>query len=116
MPRPYPSSSEMICIARTFGAPETVPAGKVARRRAKPSRPGESSPAPPEARGVTRGYVRRPALLGGEAALDRAVARGDRAGDRVQASPAALELHVRLRGGADEREIAELEQEEARAR
>src|SRR5260221_700923 len=32
MPRRYSSSSLMICIARTFGAPETVPAGELARR------------------------------------------------------------------------------------
>ena len=30
----------MICIARTFGAPDTVPAGNVARSRSTASRPG----------------------------------------------------------------------------
>ncbi len=31
----------MICIARTFGAPDTVPAGKHARKRSNGGRPGE---------------------------------------------------------------------------
>ena len=34
----------MISIARTFGAPERVPAGKVARSRSSQSSPGRSSP------------------------------------------------------------------------
>ena len=37
-------SSSMICIARTFGAPETVPAGKPATRASSASYFGSSSP------------------------------------------------------------------------
>ncbi len=33
----------MICIARTFGAPETVPAGNVARSRSNGVTPSRSS-------------------------------------------------------------------------
>ena len=43
----------MICIARTFGAPETVPAGKQARRRSKAPTPSCSSPTTSETRWVT---------------------------------------------------------------
>ena len=43
----------MICIARTFGAPETVPAGNVARSRSHASTPGAISPATSETRCVT---------------------------------------------------------------
>ena len=50
---PYPSSSEMICIARTFGAPETVPAGKHARSSSKGVTPSRSSPTTSETRWVT---------------------------------------------------------------
>ncbi len=39
-PRRSPSSSAMACMARTFGAPLTVPAGKAARRASKASRSG----------------------------------------------------------------------------
>src|SRR5439155_352955 len=53
MPRRYPSSSEISCIARTFGAPETVPAGKHARRRSNGVTPSRSSPATSETRCVT---------------------------------------------------------------
>ena len=38
------SSSSMISMARIFGAPLTVPAGKVARTRSKASTPGRSRP------------------------------------------------------------------------
>ena len=55
-------------------------------------------------------------LLGGEELLRRPVARCDRAGDRVQARPGALELHVCLGRGADERDVAELEQKQVRRR
>ena len=47
------SSSEMICIARTLGAPETVPAGNVARKRSNGETPSCSSPATSETRCVT---------------------------------------------------------------
>ena len=43
----------MICIARTFGAPETVPAGKQARSRSNGVTPSRSSPATSETRCVT---------------------------------------------------------------
>ena len=43
----------MICIARTFGAPETVPAGNVARSRSNGETPSCSSPATSETRWVT---------------------------------------------------------------
>jgi hypothetical protein len=34
----------MICIARIFGAPDTVPAGRQACKASKALRPGASSP------------------------------------------------------------------------
>jgi hypothetical protein len=37
----------MISIARTFGAPTSVPAGNAAANRSKASRPGASSPCTP---------------------------------------------------------------------
>ena len=40
----------MICIARTFGAPETVPAGKQARSTSKDVTPSRSSPTTSETR------------------------------------------------------------------
>ena len=43
----------MICIARTFGAPDTVPAGKQARKRSNGPVSGRSSPATSETRCVT---------------------------------------------------------------
>ena len=43
----------MICIARTFGAPETVPAGNVARSTSNGVTPSCSSPATSETRCVT---------------------------------------------------------------
>src|SRR5215212_4248135 len=43
----------MICIARTFGAPETVPAGKHARSRSRCETSGSSSPTTSETRCVT---------------------------------------------------------------
>ena len=43
----------MICIARTFGAPETVPAGKQARSRSNGRTPSRSSPTTSETRCVT---------------------------------------------------------------
>ena len=52
-PRRRPSSSEMICIARTLGAPETVPAGNVARRSAGASRPSAICPKTRETRCMT---------------------------------------------------------------
>ena len=42
----------MICIARTFGAPDTVPAGNVARSRSNDETPARSSPATSETRCV----------------------------------------------------------------
>jgi hypothetical protein len=42
MPRLTGSSSSMISIALTFGAPDTVPAGKVARSTARASSPSRS--------------------------------------------------------------------------
>ena len=53
-------------------------------------------------------------LLGGEERLRVAVARRDRAGDRVDGGARALALDDRLRRAADERDVAELEQEEIR--
>ncbi len=38
-PRARPSSSRMISMARTLGAPETVPAGKAAASTSRASRP-----------------------------------------------------------------------------
>src|SRR5919204_653579 len=55
-------------------------------------------------------------LLRREQALSVAGAGGGRAGDRVQARAASLQLDQRLRRGADEREAVELEQEEVRRR
>ena len=43
----------MICIARTFGAPETVPAGKHARSSSNGVTPSYSSPTTSETRWVT---------------------------------------------------------------
>ena len=43
----------MICIARTFGAPDTVPAGKHARRSSNGVTPSRSSPTTSETRCVT---------------------------------------------------------------
>ena len=43
-PRLTGSSSSMISIARTFGAPDRVPAGNVARNRSSQSRPARSLP------------------------------------------------------------------------
>src|SRR5262245_16378791 len=55
-PRRLPSSSEISCIARTFGAPETVPAGKQACSRSNGETPGRRSPATCETRCVTCEY------------------------------------------------------------
>ena len=136
----------MICIARTFGAPETVPAGNVARSRSNGETPSRSSPATSETRWVTcenrsgcrkrstrtvpghadarevvaaevdEHHVLGAILLGGEQPLGVALAARGRAGDRVEARPASLRLHVRLGRRADEREVAELEQEQIRRR
>ena len=43
----------MISIARGLGAPETVPAGKVASKTSRASRPGASSPKTVETRCMT---------------------------------------------------------------
>jgi hypothetical protein len=43
-PRLSFSNSSMICMARTFGAPETVPAGKPATRASSASKDGSSRP------------------------------------------------------------------------
>ena len=43
----------MICIARTFGAPETVPAGKHARSSSNGVTSSRSSPTTSETRCVT---------------------------------------------------------------
>ena len=51
-------------------------------------------------------------LLRGEQTLLVALAGLRRAGDRVDAGARPLELHERLRRGADQRQVAELEQEE----
>ena len=55
-------------------------------------------------------------LLGREQRLRVAVARRDRAGDRVHGGARALALDDGLRRAADERDVAELEQEEIRRR
>ena len=136
----------MICIARIFGAPDTVPAGKHARSRSNGVTPSRSSPATSETRCVmcekrsgsrkrsTRTVpglaharevvapevdehdVLGAVLLGAEQRLRVAVARRDRAGDRVQLGVPALAFDDRLRRGADQREPVELEQEEVRRR
>src|SRR5947208_5513588 len=52
-PRRTGSSSSMISMARILGAPESVPAGKVARKASKQSRPGASVPRTLETRCMT---------------------------------------------------------------
>ena len=136
----------MICIARTFGAPETVPAGKVARTTSNGVTPSRSSPATSETRCVTcekrsgsrkRSTLTVPGSQTRERSLrprstsitcsarsfsepsSRSASPSPRSvvpGDRVQARAAALDLDVRLGRRADERELAELEQEEVRRR
>src|SRR6185437_3323422 len=97
---------EMICIARTFGAPETVPAGKQARRSWKGSASSLSSPTTSETRCVMCENRSRPAdprqvvstevdehdmfgsvFFGREQDVAVTFASGNRACDRVQACP-----------------------------
>ncbi len=75
--------------------------------RSGPADPGEVVTAE-----VDEHHVLRPVLLRPEQAIGVPGARPRRARDRVDARPAAVRLHQRLRRGADEREVAELEQEE----
>ena len=58
----------------------------------------------------------RSVLVGVEQPLGVPVTGMGRAGDRVQARVAGFALHERFRRGADEGELAELEQEEVRRR
>ena len=141
-----PRAREMICIARTFGAPETVPAGNVARSRSNGETPSAQlaghlrdevrdvrealrleealdlhRPGPADAREVVAAevdehHVLGPVLLGGEQPLGVAVARARRAGDRVHRRARPSALDERLRRRADERDAVELEQEEVRRR
>ena len=68
---------------------------------------------PPE---VDEHHVLGPVLLRGEQALGVTVAGSGRAGDRVQARLPVGSLDERLRRGADEREVVQLEQEQVRRR
>ena len=136
----------MICIARTFGAPETVPAGKQARRRSNGVTPSRSSPVTSETRCVTcekrSGSRKRstrtvPASQTRERSLRprstsiTCSARSFSEASSRSASPspgsvvpaigfrlavAVLALDERLGRGADQGELAELEQEEVRRR
>ena len=142
VPRLCPSSSETICIARTFGAPETVPAGKHARRRSNGVTPSRSSPVTSETRCVTcekRSGSRKRATWTVPARQTRersfrprstsmtCSARSFSDASRRSASPSpgsvvpaiglrlacpALALDEGLGRAADEREPVELEQEE----
>src|SRR5919202_159236 len=75
----------MICIARTFGAPE-----------------------------VDEHDVLGPVLLRAEEPLRVPGAGARRSGDRVHARAPAFELDEGLGRGADERELLELQEEEVR--
>ena len=75
--------------------------------RARPADPREVVAAE-----VDEHHVLGTVLLGGEQPLGVALARTGRAGDRVDRCPRAVALDERLRRGADERELAQLEQEE----
>ena len=134
----------MICIARTFGAPETVPAGKHARRSSNGPTPSRSSPTTSETRWVT--WEKRSASMNRSTAPSRPGTRGrgrsgrDRRASRAPPGPSRrraaarrrprpavvvpaigfsdarrpVALDERLGRGADERDSAELEQEEVR--
>ena len=65
---------------------------------------------------VDEHHVLGAVLLRGEQLLDVAGPARNRARDRVHARAAVLDLDERLRRGADQRELAELEQEEVRRR
>ena len=65
---------------------------------------------------VDEHHVLGAVLLRREQRLGVALAGRDRAGDRVERGARALALDDRLRRAADEREVAELEQEEIRRR
>ncbi len=63
---------------------------------------------------VDEHHVLGAVLVGREQPFGVTVARLGRAGDRIQARAPGLALHECLRRRADERELAELEQEEVR--
>ena len=91
------------------------------KRSGSRNRVDADRPAPADAREVVAAevdehHVLGAVLLGGEQPLGVALAGLGRAGDRVQARRAVLALDERLRRGADQREVAELEQEEVRRR
>ena len=136
----------MICIARTFGAPETVPAGNVARSRSNDVTPSRSSPATSDTRCVTcekrSGSRKRSTFtVPGTQTRERSLRprstsmmcsarsfsdassysaspspRRDRPRDRVEAGASRLGLHVRLGRRPDERDSVQLQQEEVRRR
>ena len=64
MPRLTGSSSSMISIARTFGAPDSVPAGKVALSTSRFDRPGLSVPSTLETMCCTCEYFSIDQLVG----------------------------------------------------
>ena len=84
------------------------------RKRSTCTVPGPADAREVVAAEVDEHHVLGAVLLGGEQPLGVAVAGRGRAGDRVQARARALELHVRLGRRADQREVAELEQEQVR--
>ena len=130
----------MSCIARTFGAPETVPAGKQARRRSKElhafaqvaghlgdqvadvrealglhepfdgDRPGPADAREVVAPEIDQHHVLGLVLLGAEELV--LVSRRGRAGDRIDGRAPVLDLDQRLGRGTDQRQPVELEQEE----
>ena len=143
-PRRKPSSSEISCIARIFGAPVTVPAGKHARRTSKGDTPSRSSPTTSETRcetcenrstsmlratctvpgaadarevvapEVDEHHVLGAVLLRREQPLDVALRRLGRARDRAEARAAVLARDEALGRRADERDPVEVEEEEVR--
>ena len=136
----------MSCIARTFGAPLTVPAGKQARRTSNGVVPGRSSPddlgdevrdvrealdlhVPRDVHGAGGADAREivapevdehdvlgAVLLGREEPLDVALGRLGRPGDRAQACAAVLAGDEPLGRRADEGDAVEVEEEEVRRR
>ena len=136
----------MICIARTFGAPVTVPAGKQARSTSNGVTPSRSSPVTSEtrwdtcenrstsmkrvdphrtpaadAREVVAAEVDEHDVLGAillrrQEALDVPLVRRRRPGDRTDARVPVLACDEALGRRADERDAVQLEQEEVRRR
>ena len=130
------------CIARTFGAPVTVPAGKQARSTSNGVTPSPELAddlgdevrhvretlhlhGPRDAHGARRAHAREvvaaeidehhvlgAVLLGREQSLDVALGRLGRAGDGAEARVAVLARDEPLGRGADERDPVELEQEQ----